>query len=80
LQIATIIYSRQQRVTFDPLWLEDLNERVVVEFAASKIQPLVNNPGRVLLTNQRLYFQPFNNVETVRKCETFAAITQTKGQ
>lgn len=27
--------------------------------------PLVVNPGRILLTSDRLYFQPFNNVENV---------------
>lgn len=61
--IATIVYSRQARVNFDTLWLEDLYEKVVLETQGSKITPLVVNPGRILLTSCRLYFQPYNNVE-----------------
>ena len=29
----------------------------------NKITPLVINPGRVVLTNAILYFQPYNNAE-----------------
>ncbi|XP_049854679.1 protein FAN-like [Schistocerca gregaria] len=61
--IATIVYSRQSRVSFDTLWLEDLYEKVIMEIQGSKITPLVVNPGRILLTSQRLYFQPYNNIE-----------------
>ena len=45
--------------------LDDLYERTELEVQADKITPLVTNPGRVMLTSSRLYFQPFNNVETV---------------
>nr|CAD7574462.1 unnamed protein product [Timema californicum] len=61
--IAAIVYSRQSRVSFDTLWLEDLYEKVVLETQGSKITPLVVNPGRILLTSSRLYFQPYNNIE-----------------
>ncbi|XP_067007294.2 protein FAN isoform X2 [Anabrus simplex] len=61
--IATIVYSRQSRVGFDTLWLGDLYEKVILETQGSKITPLVVNPGRILLTSSRLYFQPYNNVE-----------------
>lgn len=30
-----------------------------------RIAPLVSNPGRIMLTSSRLYFQPYNNVELV---------------
>lgn len=63
-QIATIVHSRQARVKFDPLWL-DLGEKVILETEADKITPLVVNPGRLLLSSQRLFFQPYNNVESV---------------
>lgn len=63
-QIATIVHSRQARVKFDPLWL-DLGEKVILETEADKITPLVVNPGRLLLSSQRLFFQPYNNVEPV---------------
>jgi hypothetical protein len=73
LQIAAIVYSRQNRVSFDTLWLEDLYEKVILETQGSKITPLVVNPGRVLLTSSRLYFQPYNNVESVSWCVTWLA-------
>ena len=31
----------------------------------NKITPLVVNPGRIVLTNVTLYFQPYNNAEPV---------------
>ncbi|KAK4880232.1 hypothetical protein RN001_008378 [Aquatica leii] len=61
--IATIVHSRQARVRFDPLWL-DLYEKVVMETQADKVTPLVINPGRILLSTARLFFQPYNNIET----------------
>ena len=33
--------------------------------AGEKVTPMVANPGRILLTSHRLYFQPFNNAEVV---------------
>eukprot|EP00794_Sanderia_malayensis_P018633 gene18633-20515_t len=61
--IATIVQSRQARINFNTSWIEDLYEKIVLETTADKITPLVCNPGKVLLTSSRLYFQPFNNVE-----------------
>ena len=31
----------------------------------NKITPLVVNPGRIVLTDVTLYFQPYNNAESV---------------
>ena len=45
---------------FNPGWLEDENERVVVELPGSCVSPLCSQPGRVALTSTRIYFQPFN--------------------
>lgn len=61
--IAAMVLSWQSRISFDRSCLEDLYERIVLETKANKITPLVINPGLVLLTSLRLYFQPFNNVE-----------------
>ncbi|XP_053985116.1 protein FAN-like [Hylaeus anthracinus] len=61
--IMTIVHSRQSRVSFDTSWLEDLYEQVVLETQANKVLPLVINPGRILLTNSRIYFQPYNNLD-----------------
>ncbi|XP_046385012.1 protein FAN-like [Ischnura elegans] len=61
--IAAIVFSRQARVPFDPLWLDDLNEEVKVEVVCCRITPLVSHPGRIIVTNACLCFQPFSNVE-----------------
>ncbi|XP_071822078.1 protein FAN-like [Apostichopus japonicus] len=63
--IAAIVFSRQNRVPFDTSRLDNLFEKIVLETTAERIMPLVVNPGRILLTSDRLYFQPFNNVENV---------------
>nr|XP_012149911.1 PREDICTED: protein FAN isoform X2 [Megachile rotundata] len=61
--IMAIVHSRQSRVSFDTSWLEDLYEQVVLEIQANKVLPLVINPGRILLTTSRIYFQPYNNLD-----------------
>ncbi|XP_017890031.1 protein FAN-like isoform X3 [Ceratina calcarata] len=61
--IMAIVHSRQSRVSFDTSWLEDLYEQVVLETQANKVLPLVINPGRILLTTARIYFQPYNNLD-----------------
>jgi len=63
--IATIVQSRQSRLAFNTSWIEDLYEKIIIEVPGEKITPLVCNPGKVLLTSLRLYFQPFNNVEVL---------------
>ena len=55
--VAAINFSIQSRLSFDTCWLENIGERIVVETVGNRITPLVLNPGRVLLTNERLYFQ-----------------------
>ena len=35
---------------------------MIFEGKCDRVTPLVVNPGRVLLTSERLYFQPFNNL------------------
>lgn len=60
-----IVHSRQSRVSFDTSWLEDLYEQVVLETQGNKVLPLVINPGRILLTSSRIYFQPYNNMDQV---------------
>ncbi|XP_055537096.1 protein FAN-like [Wyeomyia smithii] len=62
--IATIVFSRHNRVKFNPLWLENLYEKIIVDYQVDEINPLVVNPGRLLLTNVFVYFQPYNNIQT----------------
>ncbi|XP_033115395.1 protein FAN-like [Anneissia japonica] len=61
--VSTIIQSLQNRVSFDTSWLGNLYEQLVMETSCDRISPLVVNPGRIMLTSSRLYFQPFNNLE-----------------
>ncbi|XP_072169728.1 protein FAN-like [Diadema setosum] len=63
--IATIVFSRQKRVSFDTSRLDSLYETIAMEMVGERITPLVVNPGRIMVTSDRLYFQPFNNVEPV---------------
>lgn len=51
---------------FNTSWLEDLYEEQQLELTGQRVTPLVCNPGRIMLTSSRLYFQPYNNVEVVR--------------
>ncbi|XP_041376652.1 protein FAN-like [Gigantopelta aegis] len=61
--INAIVLSRQSRVKFNTSWLEDLYEEIVLESSGDRITPLLTNPGRIMLTSSRLYFQPFNNID-----------------
>ncbi|XP_056631218.1 protein FAN-like isoform X3 [Diorhabda sublineata] len=59
--IAAIVHSRQSRDFFDPRWM-DLYEKIVLESQADKVSPLVVNPGRLVLTTSKIYFQPYNKM------------------
>ncbi|CAH1391564.1 unnamed protein product [Nezara viridula] len=61
--VAAIELSRQSLVKFDPLWLHDVDERIVLEMTGHKITPLVMNHGRIILSTTTLYYQPFNKIE-----------------
>uniref|UniRef100_A0A2M4CUC0 Putative neutral sphingomyelinase n=2 Tax=Anopheles darlingi TaxID=43151 RepID=A0A2M4CUC0_ANODA len=63
--IATITYSRHSRIKFNPLWLNNLYERTIADFQIEEINPLVVNPGRLLLTNSFIYYQLYNNIHTI---------------
>lgn len=60
--IATIVFSRHNRVKFNPLWFENLGEETISDFPVDEINPLVVNPGRLLLTDYAIYFQSYNNI------------------
>lgn len=71
LQIATIVFSRHNRLQFDPHWLSNFTEPFVCDSTVDEISPLVTNPGRLLLTTRCVYFQPYNNILPVRKSSVF---------
>lgn len=50
--------------SFDVTWLEDFREQTLCETHGIKVTPLVDTPGCILLTNERIYFQPFNNISS----------------
>jgi factor associated with neutral sphingomyelinase activation len=60
--LRAIVERRERAIAFDASWLENLSERPLKEVRAVLVTPLVTNPGRVMITNERLYFQPFNNI------------------
>ncbi|GAM22164.1 hypothetical protein SAMD00019534_053390, partial [Acytostelium subglobosum LB1] len=64
--IKSLIEDRESRLQLDYSLLVDMNERNILETKCCKISPLVQNPGRFLVTNARLYFQPMNNIESQR--------------
>ncbi|GAB1602043.1 hypothetical protein Ahia01_000482900 [Argonauta hians] len=59
--INTIVLARQSKITFDASCLEDFHEKRLIEKQAERITPLVTTPGRVVLTDARIYFQPFSS-------------------
>lgn len=63
--VATIQHSRYTRMTFDPVMMDDFTEKIIEEFQAEKISPLVRHQGKLALTSTTLYFQPFSNIESV---------------
>ena len=56
---------------FNPGWLEDDGESMVAEAVAACVSPLAAQPGRVALTQQRLYFQPFNLVPSAAPIQAY---------
>lgn len=54
----------QNQFTFDVTWLEDFREQQVYETNGVRVTPLVDTPGRIMLTTARIYFQPFNNISS----------------
>lgn len=62
-QIATIVYSRCKRMKFNPLWLDDIYEKIIAQHTVDEIQPLIMNPGHLLLSSNGIYFQPYNNIQ-----------------
>ena len=61
-KIQSVLLRMEEHMIFDPSWLENLGEVRRMEVRASRVKPLVEIPGRVMLTNARLYFQPVKSV------------------
>lgn len=59
-KLHTMYAHQKQAFSFDITWLEDFREQKLVECNAVRVLPLVDLYGQFLLTNERVYFQPFN--------------------
>jgi len=62
MMIESIVQGRLKMLKFDLTQLKDLHEKILFEQDAYVIKPLIQNPGKCLLTNQCCYFQPLNNI------------------
>ena len=54
--------QRAAAATFDNSRLVDFSEQVQYDAPAAQLTPLVREGGRLVVTDQRVYFQPLHNV------------------
>ncbi|UJR30880.1 hypothetical protein I4U23_018392 [Adineta vaga] len=66
MMVESIVQGRLKMLKFDLKQLKDLNERILFEEDAYVIKPLIQNPGKCLLTDQCCYFQALNNINEQR--------------
>ena len=60
--MQSIAQSRAQEAVFDASRLSDFGERVQFDRPAEQLTPLVREAGRLVVTQQRLYFQPLHDI------------------
>lgn len=71
-------HHRADSATFDISRLADFSEHVALNTAASLQTPLVCEPGRLLVTDARLYFQPLHDVAGDMPVRRFACLYPLK--
>ena len=59
----SLAQAREEQLVFDPSWLVSLSEVPLLNVLADRVQPLVENPGRLVITASRVYFQPLFRVD-----------------
>ena len=57
-----LVAQQESAATFDVSRIADLSEHIVANCLAAQVTPLVREPGRLVLTQSRLYFQPLHNL------------------
>lgn len=62
MMIESIVQGRLKVLKFDLKQLKDIYENILFEQDAYVIKPLIQNPGKCLLTDQCCYFQSLNNI------------------
>ena len=61
-QLQKQVRDRACRATFDTSRLVNFSESIQHECAVTHILPLIREPGKLVVTNERLYYQPLTNV------------------
>ncbi|MCO5581867.1 hypothetical protein L7F22_035756 [Adiantum nelumboides] len=60
--LSNSMAQKEAQGRFDSTRLIDLNEQIVMDCPAAQVMPLVREPGRLVLTQLHLYFQPLHNL------------------
>jgi hypothetical protein len=71
------VKAREDAAAFDTSRLVEFSERLVWEGPAVQLSPLVREPGRLAVTDQRLYFQPLHNIAGATELDVAFAVTRT---
>lgn len=54
--------QREAQAHFDATSLVDLNEKISLDLPSAQVTPLVREPGRLVITQSHIYFQPLFNL------------------
>eukprot|EP00211_Chloroparvula_japonica_P001331 CAMPEP_0119149810 /NCGR_PEP_ID=MMETSP1310-20130426/43880_1 /TAXON_ID=464262 /ORGANISM="Genus nov. species nov., Strain RCC2339" /LENGTH=581 /DNA_ID=CAMNT_0007141947 /DNA_START=75 /DNA_END=1817 /DNA_ORIENTATION=+ len=63
--IDQLLQEKERTTSFDPSWMLNFMEKPLLQTRAVRVTPLATNPGRLVLTDEVLYFQQFNNADPV---------------
>jgi hypothetical protein len=61
------VKAREDASAFDTSRLVEFSERLLWEGPVLGLSPLVREPGRLAITDQRVYFQPLHNIAGARR-------------
>lgn len=56
------VKAREDAAAFDTSRLVEFSERLLWEGPVLALSPLVREPGRLAITDHRVYFQPLHNI------------------
>jgi hypothetical protein len=62
------VKAREDAAAFDTSRLVEFSERLLWEGPVLALSPLVREPGRLAVTDQRVYFQPLHNIAGKGSC------------
>eukprot|EP00878_Enallax_costatus_P036882 GHUV01041464.1.p1 GENE.GHUV01041464.1~~GHUV01041464.1.p1 ORF type:complete len:123 (-),score=30.14 GHUV01041464.1:246-614(-) len=63
------VKAREDATSFDSSRLVEFSERLVWEGPVTQLSPLVREPGRMAVTDQRVYFKPLHNISGTAAAE-----------